>query len=455
MRKLNNWVTPVFDNEVDAMIPELWAAEGLLQLVDNLVATKLVHTDFSKDIAKQGDVVNAHRPQAMKAKRKGVNDDIVSSDANADSVQVPLDQYLYESFIIKDTEAAMAFQDLVQMFLTPAITSLAEAADKIVLGLIYNFINNSVGQLNGLTTADFKTYLLRLRKNMNDSKVPVADRRLILSTVSEMLALGLEEFTAADKVGDKGTSMRNASLGKVFGFDTFMDQNTPTVEASSIDSVVRNTTAAYPVGAVAITCASFGTAPVAGSYITFAGSAIPYKIASATATVVTLEKGLQHAIASGAAATYVKPCLVNAVGGYPVKYDKYITIDGFTAGKVPQIGQLVDFAGLVYSIIDVDGSSILLNKPLQVAIADNQAVLLGPAGSYSFAFNRNALAFVNRPLPMVRPGIGANSFVISAEGISLRVVMSYDDTKDGTRVTVAMLCGVAVLDEKLGHVLCN
>jgi len=446
---------PVFDNDVDAMIPELWAAEGLLQLENNTVAANLVHRDFSADVSNHGDVVNAYRPRDMKGKRKGVNDDIVPSNTIADSIAVPLDQYIYESFIIKETEAAWSFKDLVAVFLTPAMRALSDTVDKVVLGQVYSFLINAVGQLGGLTVGNFKQYLLLLRKNMNDAKVPVAQRNLILSTVSEMLALNLEEFTSAEKVGDKGTSMRDASLGKVFGFDTFMAQNTPTVNEATIDTVSGsiNFGAGYAVGATALIVDGFSIAPVVGSYVTFTGSKYPYQIVAATTTLITLNLGLKDAILDNAIVSVVKPLRVNAVTGYPAKYDKYITIDNFSTGKEPQIGQLVSVGTEKYSIIDIDGSTILLNRPLKEAVADNAYLNLGPAGSYSFAFNKNSIAFVNRPLPKVRAKLGAESFVISANGISLRVVMQYDSVKDGTRVTLALLCGVAVLDERLGHIL--
>ena len=53
-----------------APIPELWANESLTILEENMVATKLIHRDFSPQIASHGDAVNTHKLVAFSTKRK-------------------------------------------------------------------------------------------------------------------------------------------------------------------------------------------------------------------------------------------------------------------------------------------------------------------------------------------------------------------------------------------------
>jgi hypothetical protein len=67
----------------------------------------------------------------------------------------------------------------------------------------------------------------------------------------------------------------------------------------------------------------------------------------------------------------------------------------------------------------------------------------------NLAFTRDAMTLVNRPLIMVPADTGARSFVASFEGLSMRVTMQYDSTVQGMRVTFDLLCGVAVLDDRL------
>jgi hypothetical protein len=65
------------------------------------------------------------------------------------------------------------------------------------------------------------------------------------------------------------------------------------------------------------------------------------------------------------------------------------------------------------------------------------------------AFHRDAVALVNRPLVTVPSDAGARSFVASFDGLAMRVTMQYDSKAQGMRVTFDLLCGVAVLDDRL------
>ncbi len=109
-----------FDNDNSAFIPELWANEGLAILQENMVIANLVHRDFENEIRQFGDVVNTRRPGTFQIRRKQDGDVLSSQDASATNVQVPLDQWFYTNFTIKDGEASKSFQDLVDILVEPA-----------------------------------------------------------------------------------------------------------------------------------------------------------------------------------------------------------------------------------------------------------------------------------------------------------------------------------------------
>lgn len=89
-------------------------------LEENMVAAKLVHRDFENEIRNFGDVVNTRRPGNFKIKRKD-DGTTLAQRANTTNVRVPLDQWFYNSFIIKDGEASLSFQDLVDTHLLLAM----------------------------------------------------------------------------------------------------------------------------------------------------------------------------------------------------------------------------------------------------------------------------------------------------------------------------------------------
>ena len=114
-----------YENDLDAFVPELWAHQGLAVLQENMVMANLVHRDFEDTIAKFGDVVNTRRPGEFKIRRKEDGTPLVQQDAKATNVPVLLDQWFYESFVIRDGEGSKSFQELTELYLRPAMQGIA------------------------------------------------------------------------------------------------------------------------------------------------------------------------------------------------------------------------------------------------------------------------------------------------------------------------------------------
>ena len=62
------------------------------------------------------------------------------------------------------------------------------------------------------------------------------------------------------------------------------------------------------------------------------------------------------------------------------------------------------------------------------------------------------MALVSRPLSAAPAGLALSS-VASANGIGVRVTITYNGSQQGVLVTVDLLCGLEVLDTALGAVL--
>lgn len=456
-------------NDNSAYVPERWAMESIAILRENVVIPKLIHTDFSDQVASFGDVVNTRKPQEFTAKRKVMTDPVTVQDATATNVRVTLDQHIHTSFMIYDEEASKSFKNLVDEYLTPAVIAQARALDRICLGQFHRFITNSAGKLGGLNNTNSKRTILDTRLVMNNNKVPVGPgmRNLIWTPFSETEALDTDIFLTADKVGDDGTALREASLGRKLGFDHYMCQNMSYVDGTVTDitTAAVNLSAGYAAGTT--TLAIDGTPGLlqAGQWVTIAGDMQPYYLTGVTnsttnTTSFTIDRGLKYAVTNDAAVTVYDTALVNLSGGYDVGYSKYIALDGFTSDRFAQIGQIMSFGTganrRVYTVIDVQNASgtnqqVMLDRPLEVALINDQPAFSGPAGNYNFAFHRNAVALVIRPL--ILPTLGVNAAVISHDGWTMRATLSYNAEKQGHLVTLDFLCGVQMLDHDLGAVL--
>jgi hypothetical protein len=461
MKKLS-WVkpfNPVYENDNDPFIPELWANESILLLTENIVAAGLVHRDFQPEIANFGDVVNTRKPAAFEAKRKTDADEVEVQDASAENIQVPLNQHIHTSFMIRDGEESKSFKDLVNEYLSPAMIAQARIIDQIVLGQYAQFLMNSYGTLGGLTETTAKAAILGTRLVMNNNKAYMAGRNLILTPNAETEMLKLDIFITADKVGDDGTALREASLGRKLGFNFFMCQNMASVAVGNTKaSGTVNLAAGYPVGTTAITVAGFAAAITNGSWVSIGGQ--PYRVVSTTGgaapTVITIAApGLRSAVANSAVVSAYTNGDINLVAGYAEGYAKDITVSTFSVA--PQVGQFVSFGtnstSPIYTIIKASTTSITLDRPLEEDLANGDNVNIGPAGEYNLAFHRNAIALVVRPLAPPKRGTGALSGVANASDFSMRTTITYDGRKQGHLVTFDMLCGVAILDTDLGAVL--
>lgn len=464
-------VCTAYANDNDAFIPEIWAQEGLVILEENMVAANLVHRDFENEIKDFGDVVNTRRPGTFGIRRKVDGDTLENQDANATNVRVPLDQWFYTSFTIKDGEASKSFQDLVDVYLVPGMQTIARGVDRAILGRVHEYLGGPtgrVGQLGQLSASNSKDYVLEARQILNVNKAYPDNRNLLLSPASETALLKNELFIKANERGDGGSALEAARLGKILGFDTYMDQNVNSLSTgadTAVDIVVTNALAAGGSGSQAVT--GIVGAVVTGEFITVTGNYQPTFITAHTetsnnTTAITLNEANKYATLASASTTRYKSAMVK--GAFAAGFSGKVLVDTFGSGLPPQVGQLIAFGTgggrATYTIIESfdDGTStntqaLILDRPLVNALTDNQAAFPGPYGSLNWAMHRDSIALVSRPLALPNPRMGVMSDVGVHNNVAMRVQMQYDISAGGTVVNLDLLCGVAVLDTRLACVL--
>jgi len=428
----------------------------------------LVHRDFENEVRDFGDVVNTRKPGTFRISRKKDGTTLAQQDASATNVPVPLDQWFYTSFVIKDGEASKSFQDLVDVYLRPGMQSIARAVDRAVLGRVHGFLSTPakrVGRLQNLSSTTAKDYVLEAREILNVNKAPVQGRNFVLAPASETAMLKTDLFVKANERGDGGSALENAELGRILGFQTYMDQNVnsllyASVSASEVtEGTITNALAAGGSGSQVCTLAVDVTV---GEYAVVAGNDQPTYITAAAGSPtdhITLNEANKYATAGGAVLSVYTACDVK--GDYILGYSEAIVLDGWTTVP-PAVGQLVAFgtgaSRKVYTVIEswlsaVGEQSIIFDRPLEVALADGDKAFPGPAGSLNMALHRNSLALVTRPLAVPNNVLGVMSHVGAYNDIAMRVTMQYDIQEGGTVVNLDILAGVAILDSNLAVVL--
>ncbi len=459
----------------DAFIPEHWALEGLMQLEESMVVANLVHRDFQNEIANYGDTVNTRRPGEFKIRRKtDATTTLDKQDAKSTNVPVVLNQWFYNSFVIKDGEQSMSFKDLVAVYLVPSMRTIARSVDRSVLGHFHQFLStptNRAGRLLNLSADTSHVTVLDAREKLNRRNAPLdAERHLVLSAMSETALLQNTMFIKAMERGDGGAALENARLGRILGFNTWLAQNVPYCDLLSADIVTGTLTAGAAAG-ITLTLGSTGDCTISnkeaevGSYVNIAGDDQPKWITAATVsthtTSITVNEPLKYAVIGGAVLTlyteWTMKAEVYAVG----HVDKLNVASGYT--NTPQVGQLVSFGASAgtrhtYTIIEAEanassGWDIMLDRPLEKQVGSADYAFPGPAGSFNLAFHREAMALVTRPLAVPAGALGVLSGVADYNGIGMRVTMQYDIDAGGTVVNCDILAGVKQLDANLGVVM--
>lgn len=213
------------------LTPSIIAREALMVLRNNAVMSNLVHRDYSSEFAAVGDTITIRRPANFEAKVFG--GEIEVQDATESGVEVKMDTLLDVSFAVTAKEMTLDIKDFSEQLLVPAMQAFNDKVDKLILSL-ESKLTNRVTHADGLVApAD----LIAARKVLTRNAAPLADRRFVIGSTAEADLLNSDLFVNASAVGDEGTTLREASLGRKFGMDTYVDQNVDTVAADYTPSL--------------------------------------------------------------------------------------------------------------------------------------------------------------------------------------------------------------------------
>jgi len=139
-------------NVADAIV-KLVAADALPALVGNLVMGNLVNRSYEADLANQGDTVNIPIPPVMAANNIAEGGSVSTQNPSLGNAQLVINTHAESSFQIPDVTRVLAHPDLLNMYMLPAIISLAERIESDMTQLYLNLTANSpVGTANTTIT---------------------------------------------------------------------------------------------------------------------------------------------------------------------------------------------------------------------------------------------------------------------------------------------------------------
>lgn len=203
------------------LTPDIIAREALMVLRNNAVMANLVHRDYSSEfVAGVGDTITVRKPATFTAKEFG--GEIEVQDATENSVTVKMDKHLDVSFAVTSKQMTLDIEDFSKQLIVPAMQAFLNKIDGYLLALAKG-VTNSV-----TATEDARNDVVDARAFLTKGAAPLTNRNLVVGSDMEADLLKTDLFVSAEKVGDNGTALREASLGRKLGLDFYVDQNADT-----------------------------------------------------------------------------------------------------------------------------------------------------------------------------------------------------------------------------------
>lgn len=285
------------------LLPSVIAKEAIMRLKNNLVLAGLVHRGYSDEFVKGvGDTVKIPVPATFIAKVFN-GTAIEYQEVTEGSVEVKLDTILDVSFKVTSKELSLDIADFGDLYIEGATDAFADKIDALLAGL-YIDIPYFVDVAGTPVIGD----LQNINEKMNINKVPIAGglRRLVVDPTTQSKYVTLDAFLHAEKAGDT-LALREASMGRVFTLDSYLDQNILTHTKGTLNA------AAVATGtAGALTIAVTGTAESQtvkkGDLITIANTAGQYvctELATTPATPFTVTVKIYPALVESCTAKTV------------------------------------------------------------------------------------------------------------------------------------------------------
>src|SRR5277367_1442485 len=137
-------ITAITSANVANAIVKLVAADALPALMGNLVMGNLVNRDYEPVLAQAGDTVNVPIPPTLVANNIAEGGTVQTQNPSLGNAQIVLNTHAEATFQIPDVTKALAFPELLQAYMQPAVIAIASKVEGDLLNLYSQFTANPV-----------------------------------------------------------------------------------------------------------------------------------------------------------------------------------------------------------------------------------------------------------------------------------------------------------------------
>lgn len=211
----------------DALIPEIWAAEGLRALRKKIVLAKAVTRDTDYAQFNEGDKLNIPLPPTFTASTKTAGGAVTLQQPTDSVISLTLNKHKEVSFILEDAVRAVNRAGGFERYMGAVVNPLAVAVEDDLFALYAGFATSI-----GTSGTDITAALTRTaQKTLNDADISEENRTLILSTKDDTALRG-DSTLAAYFAQQRPEAVADGVVAQLSGFDIRWSTRVPVVAGS-------------------------------------------------------------------------------------------------------------------------------------------------------------------------------------------------------------------------------
>lgn len=223
----------ITSSNVAQAIVKLVAFDALPALEANLVMGRLVNRNYEASLAQTGDTVNVPIPGVMVANNIAEGGSVQTQNPSLGNAQIVLNRHMEATFQIPDVTKVLAFPNLLQQYMRPAIIAIATQIEQDLLNLYTNLTAiTAVG--TGAAGLGSEAVIDSAEKALFKALVPDAIQKYMVVSAdaySDLRQIG--RFTEDRIAAGQGNAIATGTVGKLKSFQIFRSQLVPKVTGTT------------------------------------------------------------------------------------------------------------------------------------------------------------------------------------------------------------------------------
>jgi hypothetical protein len=203
--------------------PNIWASELIRERESNLVLANLVKR-YDRDVKSKGQTVEIPNLSNITANAKAANTQVTLNAPTETKETITINQYFESSVLVEDNADAQSAYDTHSEYRKKAGYAIAEKMDNFIAVTMTSGFTEEVGTFG--TALDYDVFL-DAKLALDEAKVPLTERYLVVTPKGHRDMLEIDEFIRYDAMGASGqpSPIKTGKVGTILGSEVFMSQN--------------------------------------------------------------------------------------------------------------------------------------------------------------------------------------------------------------------------------------